>query len=211
MVTIAVVGVIIGISVPRMTAWRTKLDARSTARATADVLNLARSQAIRTGTPHVVYLRIPALGTTDPNTTDLVNAAGTDVDIVTLRDVNGNCLIDAGEPQTFLTLGGNVSFGLTNATVKVPTDASTAALSSGTTFANPEATASAVRWLMFRPDGIPVTFSGDPTGCDTVGATGSGAGGIYLTNGVDDFAPVLTALGGVRLHSYNRNTNGWTN
>jgi hypothetical protein len=32
-----------------------------------------------------------------------------------------------------------------------------------------------------------------------------------MTNGTDDFAPVLTALGGVRLHSFDMNANGWTN
>lgn len=209
-VVVALAGMIIAISIPRMTAWRAKMDARAEARAVADILNAARTGAIRTSTQYIVYLRVPGVGTTDPNATDLVNAAGTAVDILTLEDSDGDCLIDTGEPRTFLTFDADVEFGLTNATVKVPNDTSTAALATGATFANPESTATAVRWIMFRPDGVPVGFSGDPTGCDTVGATGSGAGGIYLTNGIDDFAPVLSALGGVRLHLFDIAANGWT-
>ena len=216
MVVIAITGVIVGMSVPRMSAWRARLDARATARAMGDILHAARTQAIRTGDQHIVYLRVPGVGTggDDPNGTPLWNSQGADVDVLMSRDSNGDCLIDNAETQTVLTFGddpGDMVFGLTNTTNKVPSDMSTATLTTGATFADPNNTATATRWILFRPDGVPVGFTGDATSCARVGATGSGAGGLYMTNGTDDFAPVLTALGGVRLHSFDMNANGWTN
>ena len=55
-----------------------------------------------------------------------------------------------------------------------------------------------VSWVMFRADGIPVTFD---AAC-TPGTLGSGNGAVYATNGLRDYAVVLTALGGVRVHVF---------
>ena len=77
------------------------------------------------------------------------------------------------------------------------------------TFADPSS--AKVNWLLFRPDGIPVGFSGAAGSCGAVGGVGTGGGAFYVTNGERDFAVVLSPLGGVRLHLWNRSTGAWSN
>lgn len=209
-VVVAIAGAITAIAMPSMSAWRTRSETRSSARAMADVLTSARNNAIRTGTQHIVYMRIPGVGTTDPNGTDIVDEAAQPVEAITLQDDDGDCHIDAGEPQAYLSMSAGMTYGLTSTALKAPSDTSNPTTATGVTFADPENTANPIRWLMFRPDGIPVAFSGDFTGCDTIGSTGSGGGAIYMTDGTNDFAAVMMPLGGVRLHSFDRAANGWT-
>ncbi|MEE3330801.1 MAG: prepilin-type N-terminal cleavage/methylation domain-containing protein [Myxococcota bacterium] len=209
-IAVAIMGVLVAISVPSFTAWRSNLEARSSARAMADVLNAARSNAIRSSTPQIVYLRIAGVGTTDPNGTELLDASAQPVEVTRLQDDDGDCHIDSTEPIEFFHFSGDVTFGLTNTALKVPSDSTPPTTATGATFADPENTANALRWLMFRPDGVPVAFSGDFTGCDTVGTTGSGSGAVYMTNGTNDFAAVISPLGGVRLHAFDVASNGWT-
>ena len=45
-------------------------------------------------------------------------------------------------------------------------------------------------WVMFLPQGVPLSFSTD---C-TTGVVGSGVGGLYLTNGSRDYSIVLSPL-----------------
>lgn len=214
MVVVAIAGVLVAAAIPSMTAWRTRLEARSSARSVADLLLTARSDAIRTSTQQIVYLRIQGVGITDPNGTGLLDAAGNNVDALLLQDDDGDCNIDAGEPQSFLNLIGGISFGLTNTTLKAPSDGasplSTPTTATGATFINPASPASAVRWILFRPDGIPVAFEGGLVACGAIGTTGSGNGAVYMTDGTSDFAAVLSPLGSTRLHAFDRANNGWT-
>ena len=57
--------------------------------------------------------------------------------------------------------------------------------------------------------GIPVGFA-DPGGACTLGAPGTGAGAIYLNNDRRDIAVVLTALGSVKVHSFEAVGGVWT-
>ena len=60
--------------------------------------------------------------------------------------------------------------------------------------------------MMFRPDGFPLAFD---AACNA-GALGSGAGGVYVTNGVADYAAVLSPLGSARIHGWDRSGNQWS-
>ena len=59
--------------------------------------------------------------------------------------------------------------------------------------------------LLFRADGIPVAV--DPA-CN-VGTTGTGTGGVYITNGNRDYSVVVSPLGTVTVRRFNRGTSLW--
>ena len=63
------------------------------------------------------------------------------------------------------------------------------------------------RWVMFRPDGIPVGF----TGACVIGSIGSGGGGVYVTNSLRDYSAILTPLGGVKLRGFEQQAAAWQN
>ena len=115
---------------------------------------------------------------------------------------NQNCAIDGGETLLGFPRVRDVSFGFSEASGTVTSDSGSGAMASGTTFTDAEGDPAS--WVLFRPEGPPFAFSSD---C-TTGAVGSGAGGIYLTNGKRDAAVVLTPLGARRMHS--RAGSGWS-
>src|SRR4029450_6013976 len=67
---------------------------KSAARDAADALRLARIEAIRTGTPHIVFF---STGPGDPGGTPLPHdpTTGTPVPVVIVRDDDNNCGVDA--------------------------------------------------------------------------------------------------------------------
>ncbi len=75
----------------------------------------------------------------------------------------------------------------------------------GSTFT--DANGNAARWVMFRPDGVPVGF----TAACVTGQLGSGAGGIYVTNANRDYAVVVTPLGGAHVRGFERGAGAWMN
>ena len=89
-----------------------------------------------------------------------------------------------------------MGFAVTDATSTVATDSGSAVISNGSSLL--DGAAGAASWLMFRAEGPAYGFKSD---C-TVGAVGSGGGGIYLTNGDRDVAVVITPLGTTRLHRW---------
>jgi type II secretory pathway pseudopilin PulG len=176
------------------------------ARDLGNVFQIARSQAIRTGNYQIAYFG--PLGTTDPAGTVLVDSAGTTVPMLILDDgspATANCHIDGGEDRETIPLPRQVDFGVSEATVKVTTDAGSAAFSppqaSGTTASDPSN--NPTNWVLFRPDGIPVGFAPTSTTCGTIGDTGTGGAGLYVTSGGRDYAVTLAPLGGVRVHAWN--------
>jgi hypothetical protein len=54
--------------------------------------------------------------------------------------------------------------------------------------------------VLFRPDGIPVSFTFSGGTCGQIAGTGSGGGALYITNGERDYAVVLSPLGSARVH-----------
>jgi len=181
------------------------------ARDLGNVFQIARSQAIRTGNYQIAYFG--PLGTADPAGTVLVDSTGATVPMLILDDgspATANCHIDGGEDRETIPLPSHVGFGVSEATVKVPTDAGSAAFSppqaGGTTASDPSN--NPTNWVLFRPDGIPVGFDPTATTCGTIGDTGTGGAGLYVTSGGRDYAVTLAPLGGVRVHAWTGA--GWT-
>jgi prepilin-type N-terminal cleavage/methylation domain-containing protein len=214
MVVVGVIAVLAAITTIRMGEWLSNQNIKAAARSVADAFQLARSEAIRTGNNHIVFYGSP--GDTDPAGTPLTGPGGTWVPVLVLNDgppATANCKIDAGEPRRTVPPGdaNDVGWGVAKATVKVPDDQGKAPFApphlSGGTFADPSN--NAVNWVLFRPDGLPVTFAFAAGTCGQMGGTGSGGGGLYVTNGERDYAAVLSPLGVARVHLWNGN--GWSN
>jgi type II secretory pathway pseudopilin PulG len=212
----AILGVFAAMAVPSWRAARENSRLRDAAGDVADALMLARGRAIARGNNMVVYFNTGLNGGVDLCGNALVDLGGNPVPILVLDDgppggANANCCIDAGE--TFDTLPGaqGVQWGVDFAAAAAPGDADpTASFATGVTFTDP---GGAVReWVAFRPDGIPVGFHdpGGVGGC-ALGTTGTGAGALYVNNDRRDVAVVLSPLGGVKVHSYERSGAAWTN
>ena len=78
----------------------------------------------------------------------------------------------------------------------------------GASFA--DADGNVVPWVLFGPDGIPLTFDGSGGDCGTLVGIGGGGGTLYVTDGERDYAIVLTPIGGVRLYLWNPERNEWS-
>jgi prepilin-type N-terminal cleavage/methylation domain-containing protein len=181
------------------------------ARDLGNVFQIARSQAVRTGNYQIVFFG--PLGTADPAGTVLVDSTGSTVPMLLLDDgspATANCHIDVAESRETISLPNEIGFGVSEANSKVPTDTGTAAFSppqaSGTTASDPNN--NPTNWVLFRPDGIPVGFDPTSTTCGTIGDTGTGGAGLYVTSGGRDYAVTLAPLGSARVHTWG--DAGWT-
>ena len=210
MVVVAIVGILAVVAVPQLQQIMANQRVKGAARSIADAFLLARSEAIRSGNAHIVFLSpgSPAAGDVvgtplgvDPNTGAVWPA------IVLDDGAPGtwNCQIDPGEPSLPVPAAAGVNWGVAlSGGTRAPGDGTTADPATGVTFEDPAGTA--VTWVMFRGDGIPVSFD---AGCNP-GTFGSGNGAVYVTNGSRDYAVVLTALGGVRVHAWEAGAGEWT-
>jgi prepilin-type N-terminal cleavage/methylation domain-containing protein len=215
MVVVALMAAILALAVPAVSEWMGNQRARAAARSLADLLQLARSEAIRTGNRYVLFFGNP--GSTDA-AGNPVEMGGAWVPVLLINDgppVSSDCQIGAGEALDAIGAVDEMSWGVSWANTKVSTDSGAAPFNpspppdwDGATFADPSH--AKVNWLLIRPDGIPVGFSGAAAGCGTIGGVGSGGGAFYVTNGERDFAIVLSPLGGVRLHLWNRAAGVWS-
>lgn len=197
-VVLGIVGALAAIAVPSMARWMGNQRLSRSARVLDSAISFARSEAIRTGNIYLVLVQTDAQGNV---------LAGSDLMVVDdgrPAGVNQNCAIDAGEPKLSVTLEEGVTFGVSQATGPTVSDAGTATITAGSTFA--DAGGNPARWLLFRPEGPPRAFSAD---C-TTGLVGSGGGGLYLTNGNRDVAVVVTPLGVTRLHGWDASAGGWS-
>jgi len=204
MVVAGIAGVMIAIAVPSIQQWGVNQRASAGIRSIAGALMRARHEAIRTGNNHLVFFQQDTV----PN--PLVDSEGAPVVVAVINDdqpgsTNQNCKIDTDETIAVVYPEDGLNWGVTHATTRVPTDAGTGAIGTGSSFTKPDA--SAATWLLFRPDGTPVAFAPD---CTTAGI-GSGAGAVYITNGTRDYAAVLMPLGAIRVHTWNRNGGQWSN
>jgi prepilin-type N-terminal cleavage/methylation domain-containing protein len=205
-VVVAIIGVLGLITMPMMTEYSGNMTLRSTARSVADIFLLARAEAIRTGDHHVVFF-----GNTDEGGNPLQDPAGDWVPMLALDDgapTASNCVIEGGENTEVVLPVDGVSWGLSFATGPAPDDEGTEPFNqaNGNSF---RLGATSVDWVLFQPDGIPVLGTGG-TDCGTLSGLGTGGGAIYITNGERDYGIVLTPLGSVRVHSWDRNNDGWS-
>jgi type II secretory pathway pseudopilin PulG len=180
----------------------------------AGAIQMARAQAIRTRTNHVVMF----------NTTPGGNALPAPV--IVLTDDDGDGEIDPGENVEFVPrdsgrefqgLPRTTRFGKTAGAGTPADDPDPLNLFGGPTtlvssFQDP--TGTNANQLVFQPDGIPRTY--DPGPPFDLGNVGSGAGAIYLTNGNPntgepgrDYAVVVKPLGGVRVSGWDDTQGAW--
>lgn len=205
---VVVMGIIAALSAAAIPSIQDMLERRRLqgfARDLGNVFQIARSQAIRTGNHQIVFFG--PLGTADPAGTVLVDSTGGTVPMLILDDgspATANCHIDVAESRETIPLPNEIAFGVSEASAKVPTDTGSAPFSppqaSGTTASDPSN--NPTNWVLFRPDGIPVGFDPTTTTCGTIGDTGTGGAGLYVTSGGRDYAVTLAPLGGVRVHTW---------
>jgi len=204
MVVVAIAAVLVAMAGPAMDDWSTNQRAKSASRAMANALSAGRSEAIRTGNHHIVFFQLDAQGNL------LLDGDGIAVPLAIVNDdrpggPNQNCTIDAGETVGIGRAEPGVAWGVAKASARVPTDFGAGSIATGSSFTDPSG--NPATWVLFRPDGVPISFKAD---C-TLGGTGSGAGAIYLSSGRRDYAVVLTALGGIRTHAWDNGGGQWTN
>jgi prepilin-type N-terminal cleavage/methylation domain-containing protein len=213
MIAVAIVGIIAAMALPGWRNFQLNQRLRDMTRAGANMMQTARSQAIATGNNHIVYL---AAGVgTDVCGNAMVDAQGNPVPMLVLDDgppgAGTNCCINPGErvlTEPVFTRPGvmdNVNWGSTFAGAQAPLDSGGGDYTTGSTFT--DANGNQTRWVMFRPDGVPVGFSG---ACVT-GQIGSGAGGVYVTNANRDYSIVVTPLGGTHVAGFERGAAVWMN
>jgi len=217
-IAVAIVGIMAAIGIPSFTGWLDAQRVRNSVRDAADAMALARTEAIRTGTNHIVWFGIGAITGTDlagnpvdPTGNPIVDQSGNPVSILVHDDTSEDCRIDAGEPRQGFVNERNVQWGTGVAAFKPPADGTAAAMAAGSSLASPTNPAASVAWVLFRGgDGVPVTFSGDPVlGCGTIGSIGTGTGAIYMSDGVRDYAALLSPVGGVRVFAWDEARASW--
>ena len=205
-VVLALVGVMMTMAVGTLGEWADDQRAATSARKVADAFGLARAEAIRTGSNHIVAFDIA---------TGLDNITS---DIVVVNDgppATANCVIQTGELVHSISLETGVRYGSTAALsneTKAPDDAGASGSKiAGSSFTN--ATTGAASWVFFGPEGMPRRFTQNgstSSPCTATTPVGSAGGAIYVTNGHRDYGVVLSPLGTVRLHRWISDDSGWT-
>lgn len=210
MVTIAMIGALAAISVTLMRGSLESARAKGGVRALADLLSLARAEAIRTGDNHIVFF------SQDAQDNGLSGPSGGAAAALLIRDLDNDGEVDNGERIAAVNVDstGSLSWGSAFAAAssdKAPEDNPGATFPASDadflccTFLEPDG--QPARWVMFMPDGMPRSFELGPL---DVGDIGSGGGAVYITSGERDYAVVLAPLGGVRVHTFDRGGNTWT-
>jgi len=210
-ITLAIMSLLAGVSVWALGSTLADTRARNAARSVADLLVLARAEAIRSGAPHLVFFGLDAAGA------PLAGAGGQPAASVVIRDDDGDGLVDPGETIAAIPIENapTLSWGsalAAGSNTPAPDDNPNATFPAGQidflccSFVQPDGTSPA-RWVAFLPDGTPRAFTALPF---TAGDIASGNGSVYVTSGSRDFAVVLASLGGVRLHVWNEGLDSWT-
>lgn len=215
-VALAIIAVLAALGMPRVQQFVANQRLKAAARSISDAFLLARGEAIRTGNAHIVFLSAAAAGNTPataPNGESL-NASSIGADprggtwpaLVLDDGAPGawNCRIEAADAGRGIPAEAGVSWGYTvSGGTPAPGDDSGVDPATGATF---EYRDNPVTWVLFRGDGIPLTFD---AACN-LGTIGSGGGAVYVTNGSRDYAVVLSPLGAVRVHAFEAGAGEWT-
>lgn len=210
MVIIAIIGIMSALALTVLGRRIGDQRAKAAVRSIANLMQLARTEAIRTGTNHVVYFQL------EPDDDPLLDKAGTPVAALMTADADADGVPDAGEYRASVPFDDtdSLSWGSTYAAVgsdTAPNDnpggtfPATDPDFSCCTFQTPGG--GDARAVVFLPDGMPRAFS---TGPFAMGPVGGGGGAVYVTSGTRDYAVVLLPLGTARVHSWNRGADAWT-
>jgi type II secretory pathway pseudopilin PulG len=195
MIIVGTIGIVAAIAVPSLQSISANTRLRDQAMAMSGALTYARSEAIRTGNIHIVFFQTDALGAT------LKDKDNNPVPILILDDgrpssTGQNCRIDGGETIRAINPKTGVTAGVTGSPGNAPADPGTGNIATGASFTEPGGANAS--WVLFRPEGFPLSFN---SAC-TIGALGSGGGGFYITNGQRNASVVLMPMGTTRLHSH---------
>jgi len=203
MTVVVVIGVLVMMAFPSFRRSRIDQQLKDSARGIVGALAYARSEAIRTGNVHAVFFGTDAAGNA------LTDAAGNPVQVLVLDDgplgsPGQNCNIDPGERISTVTVMDGLAIGALAGVMAVPSDLGTGAIATGSSFTEPDGDPAS--WVLFRPDGTPLSFD---AAC-ALGPTGSGAGAFYVNNGERMQAVVLRPLGGMRAETWDPASGRWT-
>lgn len=211
---IAIIGIAAAMAIPSLQTMTAHNRVRDASSAVSDAMASARAQAISSGNNIVIYFNTGLNAGQDICSNPLEDFNGDPVPILILDDgppgnANSNCCIDAGEGIEVRYPVQGVGWGTQMATIPAPNDPDLALnYVNGPTFTDP--TGLNTEWVLFRPDGVPVGFNDNGGPC-APGQIGSGGGALYLSNAERDKAVVLTPLGGIKVHTWERTAGVWTN
>jgi len=175
---------------------------KTSTRGVSSAFSLARSEAVRTGNNHLVFVGTDATGA------DLPDFNGTAAVVVVVNDgapgsANQNCLINNGETIYQLAPAQNVTGGVLAGVTQMSEDVGSGNRTSGSTFTEPDNDPAS--WVLFRPSGTAHAFD---SSC-TIGDIGTGAGGIYVNNGTRQFGVALRPLGTTRVRIWDAGSSQW--
>jgi len=209
MVVVGILGLLAAAAVPSWRAMVANNRLRDAASDVLDALSLARARAISSGNHFVVYFNTGINGGNDLCGNALADTNGNPVPILVLDDsVAENCCIDAGEEVITLPAATGVDWGVDFAAGPAPGDDDP--LNTYATGATFQAGAGAVaEWVAFARDGMPRGFPNLGGGCIDLNELGSGGGAIYINNDRRDAAVVLSPLGSLRVHHFERAGAAW--
>jgi len=204
MLVVAIIGILAAVAVPSLLGGSDDERLKKSIRELAGAFSFARSEAIRTGQIHIVFVGTDASGNALPNFN------GNPAVMLVLNDgtpgsVNQNCQIDVGESSRPVASQLNVAGGVLPGVVQMVEDIGTGTLATGSTFTEPDGDDAS--WTLFRPDGSAHAFD---AAC-VIGDIGTGAGGIYLNNGVKQFGFALRPLGNGRVRVWEEGNAQWGN
>lgn len=206
-IVLAIVGAITMIAVPAWNQTQRNQRVKDAGVSIVKALSVARGEAIRTGRNHIVFFQ------TDTQGNPLNDANGNPVAILVVDDqlpgsTNQNCLVDVGEQVVGIPAERDVSWGFTSASSAAPFDGGDGLMSSGWTFTQTgSAGGNAANWVLFNSRGMATAFKTD---C-TLAGVGSGGGAVYITNGMRDYAIVISGLGSVATHAWDGVQGTWRN
>jgi type II secretion system protein H len=203
-IVLAIIGIIAATAVPMLVGGSDDARLKSAVRELSGAMDFARTEAIRTGQIHLVFVGTDATGAALP----VFN--GNPAVVAVVNDgvpgsANQNCRIDAGETSFSMAPRALVAGGVLAGVTQMVEDVGVGVLATGSTFTEPDGDPAS--WVLFRPQG---TAHGFDAGC-AIGALGSGAGGIYLNNGDKQFGFALRPLGNGRVRVWEVGNAQWAN
>ncbi len=220
MIAVAMIGVLVAIAAPSIQNMMLNSKTKATARSVADMLDFARSKAMQTGNPHLVFFGLDTDG--DP----FVHPNGDVSAMFVLEDdVVTNCRRDPNEAVYAIPqLEVDVAFRRSNGDAPVPAVVPTlgdvgdqaAVPVTGMSFTLPNGNSAG--WILFGKDGFPRRFdAGADCDAESESEIGRGGGVVYVAGaraGSSDvtgrqYAIEMTPMGGVKLHRYEWSTNSW--
>lgn len=221
MIAIAMIGILAALSVPGFQRMRSNGLTKASARSVADMLDFARSKAMQTGNPHLIFFGVDTAG--NPYLTQ----GGTPSPMFVVEDsVTEDCLVTNGEliyaiNTTIPGIGYFRALGNPPLIPGVPATAGdvgdpAAVLVNGMSFTLPGG--APAQWILFGGDGIPRRFdAGALCDGDSESEIGRGGGTVYVNGtvvGANDwdgrqYAIEVSPLGGVKIQRYDWSANAW--